>query len=50
MIEAVWMLLRLVWGLGSIEVAGYALLILILPRRSQFQPLERLSIAFGLGV
>ncbi len=49
MIEAVWMLLWLIMGLGSIEVAGYALLALMLPRRSQFQPLERLSIAFGLG-
>ena len=36
-------------GLGSIEAAGYALLILVLRPGSGFHPLERLSLAFGLG-
>jgi hypothetical protein len=49
MIEAVWTLLRLAAGLGSIEVAGYTLLVLVLPRRSSFISLERLALAFGLG-
>ncbi len=49
MIETAWMLVRLLAGLGSIEAAGYALLILVLRRRSGFKPLERLSLAFGLG-
>ncbi len=49
MIESAWMLLRLAAGLGSIEVAGYALLILVLRRGARFNPLERLSFAFGLG-
>ena len=49
MIEIPWMLLRLAVGLGSIEVAGYALLVLMLPRRSTFTPMERLALAFGLG-
>ncbi len=49
MIEVAWMLLRLAAGLGSIEVAGYALLVLVLPRRASFTSLERLSLAFGLG-
>ena len=49
MIESVWMLLRLAAGLGSIEAAGYALLILVLRRGARFNPLERLSFAFGLG-
>ncbi len=49
MIESVWLLLRLAAGLGSIEVAGYALLLLVLPRQSRFTPLERLTFAFGLG-
>ena len=31
MIETAWMLVRLLAGLGSIEAAGYALLILVLP-------------------
>jgi hypothetical protein len=49
MIETAWMLVRLLAGLGSIEAAGYALFILVLRRRSGFKPLERLSLAFGLG-
>jgi hypothetical protein len=49
MIESVWLLLRLAAGLGSIVVAGYALLVLVLPRHSRFTPLERLTFAFGLG-
>ena len=49
MIESVVLLLRLAAGLGSIEVAGYALLLLVLPRQSRFTPLERLTFAFGLG-
>jgi hypothetical protein len=49
MIESVWLLLRLAAGLGSIEAAGYGLLILLLPGRSLFTSLERLSLAFGLG-
>jgi hypothetical protein len=49
MIDFPWMLLRLAVGLGSIEVAGYALLVLMLPRRSTFTPMERLALAFGLG-
>ena len=49
MIEIVWTLLRLAAGLGSIELAGYALLVLVLPRRASFTSLERLSLAFGLG-
>ena len=49
MIETAWMLVRLLAGLGSVEAAGYALLILVLRRRSGFKPLERLSLAFGLG-
>lgn len=44
------MLLRLGLGLGSIQGAGYALLVVILPRRSSFSSLERLSLAFGLGI
>jgi hypothetical protein len=49
MIEIAWTLLRLAVGLGSIELAGYALLVLVLPRRASFTSLERLSLAFGLG-
>jgi hypothetical protein len=49
MIESVMLGLRLLAGLVSIEVAGYALLLLVLPRRSRFTSLERLALAFGLG-
>ena len=49
MIESARMLLWLAVGLGSIEVAGYALLVLMLPRRSTFTPMERLALAYGLG-
>jgi hypothetical protein len=49
MINETWTFLRLAAGLASIEVTGYALLVLILPRHSQFTSLERLGLAFGLG-
>jgi hypothetical protein len=49
MIDVAWMLLWLALGLGSIQGAGYALLVVILPRWSSFTSLERLSLAFGLG-
>jgi hypothetical protein len=49
MIESFLMAVRLAAALGSIEVAGYALLILVLRPASGFTPLERLSLAFGLG-
>jgi hypothetical protein len=49
MINTAWAFLGLIGGLGSIELAGYTLLVLILPRSSTFTPVERLALAFGLG-
>jgi hypothetical protein len=49
MISETWMVLRLAAGLASIEMTGYVLLVLILPRHSRFTSQERFGLAFGLG-
>lgn len=49
MIDGAFKLAWLLMGLGSIEAAGYAVLVLLVPRGASLAPLERLTLAFGLG-
>ncbi len=49
MTEALGLLVRLLGGLWAIQMVGYALLVVLLPPRATFAPLERLALALGLG-
>jgi hypothetical protein len=49
MIDSLVVLLRLAAGLFSLLLAGYALVVLLLPGRSTFAALERLALSLGLG-
>ncbi len=49
MTETLGLLVRLLAGLLALQVVGYALLVVLLPPRAAFAPLERLALSLGLG-